>query len=493
MKKYIKKDKIIKLKLKKAICLLTIQPKDELLELYDGLYKGDEYDIYVVIDDNDFDISNAKDRFPDMHFIKIDGDKCKKEGYMNLSFRLKKGKPMSWDKAIYYFCEECKIVYSYVWFLEDDVFIPMSDTIYNIDKKYGNEDLLIKSMNIKSNNIKSNKNFELSQKEKINEFMNPELKKYLTKSMVCAIRISNLFIKKIKEYVEKNHTLFFLEVFFPTLAKSENLNIKKIDELESIFFRKVWTIDDIFQKSSNLFHPVKDVMLQKSFRRALKMNDAYFMLNREFKKKLLDNKEILLKDMHLLQIIQFKNEKNSIIKVIQDSSIHEDIIYVELYRRYKNHKFIFNMNIKSMEEIRSFLSILKYKYVSFQTIIREHYVYKNNVNVYLINIPGVAEFVYFDSHSSEKLKQCYEELGYKKEDIKTLDEVVSKSDKYFGIKTDLDMSMEFEKYKKTEKYAKKNKDIFIKLLKKQYDMYENLLELFDNKVKIYNNKLFVTK
>jgi hypothetical protein len=49
---------------------------------------------------------------------------------------------LSRDKALYYFN---KIIYESIWFIEEDVFILTIDTIFNIDIKYKNSDLLCAS------------------------------------------------------------------------------------------------------------------------------------------------------------------------------------------------------------------------------------------------------------------------------------------------------------------------------------------------------------
>ena len=99
--------------MKIAICLLAYQPTRELLELYDGLYKGNTYSIYVVVDDNNYDTIELKRLFPDFHFIKVNEETCYKYGYTKLAFTVKKGEPSAWDKGIYYFCEENKINYDF--------------------------------------------------------------------------------------------------------------------------------------------------------------------------------------------------------------------------------------------------------------------------------------------------------------------------------------------------------------------------------------------
>lgn len=484
-KRVIHKNKI-KITNKIAICLLSFQPKNELLELYDGLYQVDSYEIYAVVDDNQFDISDLKEKFPKIHFIKVKEDTCKKMGYQHLNFIIKNGEPSAWDKGIYYFCEENQIDYPYIWFLEDDVFIPTSNTIKNIDEKYHQEDLLVKSINVIGKNINQQKN----QNREVNQYINPKLKPFIKKSMVCAIRLSSLFIQKIQEYANENKTLFFLEYFFPTMSEYYQLNTKTIDELQEIHFRKIWKIDDILKSSHSLFHPIKDVILQKSFRKTLESNEIYFVLKRVFKNKLLENKNIQFQNMHLLQIAIYKNQQNDLIRVIVDSSIEDTNIYLEVYKKYNKNQFTFRIQIKSLEEMKSLLSILKYDFVAFQTIFEEHFVYDQNVNIYLINIPGVIEFVEFESHSKDLLKACYETLGYHSDEIQEKEDVVKESDDLFGLKTDLDSSIEIEKIDKIIKYTKKNTELMKKLIEKQKRLYSSILDLFDRKVKIYDKHMF---
>ena len=53
-------------------------------------------------------------------------------------------------------------------------------------------------------------------------------------------------------------------------------------------------------------------------------------------------------------------------------------------------------------------------------IIKEHYVFKNNINIYIINIPGIIQFVEFESSSEEKLIDAYNYFGYSINDISNL-------------------------------------------------------------------------
>merc|ERR1712087_806349 len=74
-------------------------------------------------------------------------------------------------------------------------------------------------------------------------------------SMICAIRCSKKLLKHIFSYALIYKTLFLDEVMFNTLALHNNLNIKVIKELKTIYWRHEWTKKDI--NINNLYHPVK--------------------------------------------------------------------------------------------------------------------------------------------------------------------------------------------------------------------------------------------
>ncbi len=504
IKKLIKKKKIKKINKKNnkslniktnkiAICLLGYQPPDELLELYDGLYKGDVYDIYIVVDDNNYDISEQKKRFKDFNFIKVKEETCYKYGYLHLAFTVKKGEPSAWDKGIYYFCEENKINYKYIWFIEDDVFIPLPTSLKDIDDKYekfGLIDLLLRTNKLfKNNNI----NIPYSHQEQLNKYMDSKLKPFLSKSMICAIRVSQNLLNKIKLYAEKKNYLFFSEYIFVTLAKYYDLNIKEIDELKNIYFRKIWTIDDIFKEQNTLFHPVKDFTLQKAIRKTLFPNHVYFILNDNLIKQIEKNKDVKLKNKHFLQILIFKNKDNDKIKVIYDTSLKSNILYIEFERIINKNIFKFRLNIKNLEEIKSLLTILKYECIALHNIIKEHYVFKNNINIYIINIPSIIQFVEFESSSEEKLIDAYNYFGYSINDVINLKNIIKKTEKLFGTKIDLNDSFEIEKKNKVIKYIKNNKELFKKLIDKQYKIYKSIINSSKNKIKILNKSNFIIR
>jgi hypothetical protein len=230
-------------KTRRALCLLAYQPTNSLIELFATLYnKNEEYDYYVVVDDNEFKIDDLKSQFPKIEWIKIREDECKKLGYQNINFIIKKGEPSAWDKAFCYFCEKSDRLYDYYWFIEDDVFIPKIDNLYKIDDKYRDDDILLNKKNI---DLSTQKNAPNSQIFEVKKYMKKEYETSLCKSMVCIVRLSDKMMKIVKEYVNRYKTMFFLEFFLCTLANYHKVKMNVIEEFSTIRFRNIWKIDDI--------------------------------------------------------------------------------------------------------------------------------------------------------------------------------------------------------------------------------------------------------
>jgi len=175
---------------KNVIALLTVNPNYYLLDFYDGfnLYG---YEVYCFIDNNESDLTEYKHFYPNIVFVKIKEEDCYKRGYYNSNYVIKNGEPSAWDKAILYFCDYYHN-YNYVWFFEDDVFIPSYSTLLNIDKKYKNNDILIKSNNTNNNKKWFHYNIVLNQLKENKKLIldYPMIESYIGNSMVCAIRCS---------------------------------------------------------------------------------------------------------------------------------------------------------------------------------------------------------------------------------------------------------------------------------------------------------------
>jgi hypothetical protein len=235
---------------KHIICFLTVRPCKLFYDFCKKL-KNDVYDIYIVIDDNDYVIPEYDGDIP---IIKLDNRQCEDRGFKSTVLWLN-NKACSRDKALYYFCTN-DIDYDYIWFIEEDVFIPTIDTIQNIDKKYVDGDLLVSS-----HTIFNEKKYDWHWKHIYTQI---KIDLPYAIAMICAIRCSKLLVHHIYEYAMKYNNLFMDEAFFNTLALQHNLNVRVIAELETIVWSRKWVKEDI--RETNLYHPIKSIPTQYAYR-----------------------------------------------------------------------------------------------------------------------------------------------------------------------------------------------------------------------------------
>jgi len=252
-----------------ALVFITITPNDHWVKFIQTL-KRKNYDIYIAIDDNTYHTSITEN----IQYINISREECENKGYNHALAPFHINRPSAWDKAIYYFCEKNNN-YDYVWFIEDDVFVPTKYTIYNIDKKYKNSDLLCCGNRNNQNNSYVNEDI-LEENIKDNnkqlnlhwwgwELAEGKIDKPWENSMVCACRLSNKLLGLIKNYVDKHHTLLYHEFMFNTLALHNNLKINYPNQLRGIVWRYDWKITEIYK--NGLYHPVKSIEKQFEFRK----------------------------------------------------------------------------------------------------------------------------------------------------------------------------------------------------------------------------------
>ena len=123
------------------ICLLSVNPCIKTYNFFKSIQLNTQYDVYIVIDNNNYDIPNYDGV---VKIIKIDNNECEMNGFKS-SVLYFDNKACSRDKALYYFSKKF-IDYDHIWFVEEDVFIPNIYTIENIDKKYNSQsDLIVSS------------------------------------------------------------------------------------------------------------------------------------------------------------------------------------------------------------------------------------------------------------------------------------------------------------------------------------------------------------
>jgi len=272
-----------------AICFFTFRPPKQIFDFAKKL-KTHEYNIFVSINDNNYIIPEYDENA--ITIIKLDDIIVKDAGYFNSNNNIR-GHVCSRDKAFYYFNKINTIDYKFIWFIEEDVFIPTTKTINNIDIKYPYGDYLSNSyftvcddidkykdtlnINLDFPIVTFNNNYSFHESSSFREY---NLMHYFNlpwlKSMSCAIRVSKNFLEHIDIFVKKHNTLFFDEVLYPTISLHNNLVIVNPIELTPIVYRcdfnnvdnitnyLYWNFNDI--REDYLFHPIKDLDLHQKLR-----------------------------------------------------------------------------------------------------------------------------------------------------------------------------------------------------------------------------------
>jgi hypothetical protein len=243
---------------KTCVCLIAYKPNNIWINF---LSKFTKYDVYIVIDDNSKDYKEQYSKFNNINIIQINDEECKKKGFVNMNFMIKKD-ITSWEKSIYYF-STINTKYNKVWFFEDDVFFNNEKTLLQIDSKYHNSDLL--SNNYQENVTGDKDNWHW---RKIDIKHSPPY----FKAMACCVRISSSLLSNIKNYANKYNTLFFLEALFPTICKINKMKYDTPSEFRNIIYIKTYEDKEIDE--NNLFHPVKNITAHKYYREKMLNKNA---------------------------------------------------------------------------------------------------------------------------------------------------------------------------------------------------------------------------
>jgi hypothetical protein len=237
----------------KALCFITVIP-NEILCNFLNLFST--YKIFLVVDNNNIDLSKFRNYYKNITFIQIENIKCKLSGYIDTSLTLNK-LIAGWDKALYYFGVEDNN-YDFIWFMEDDVFFYNEDTLLNIDKEYIDDDLLSNKF---CENIDGNK--KTWHWKRINIRFRPPY----YNGMMCAVRFSNKMMQCVNKYATNQKTLFFIEALFPTVVIKNGLKYSNPGELTQIHYRYNFKKEEI--DKNNIYHPVKDLNNHIIFRKCI--------------------------------------------------------------------------------------------------------------------------------------------------------------------------------------------------------------------------------
>lgn len=251
-----------------AIVLLTFTPHPEQVEFFRRL-SGGNYSVFICVDDPHYQCPVDDNN---VSYLNIDDAVCYAAGYRHLNpvITLQKATGCSaWEKALYHFCVLDRS-FDHVWFIEDDVFIPATDTISTLDGKFEDADIICSS----------------GYKTETGECEPWPWWQYCPEqilplpwgnSMVAAVRMSRKLLFEIDRRInpddwetgilEIGRKYLFIEYLFPTLALHHQLAIINCTEMQGVVWRKEWDCSEF--KKGNLYHPVKDRSLQSHYRNYL--------------------------------------------------------------------------------------------------------------------------------------------------------------------------------------------------------------------------------
>jgi hypothetical protein len=232
-----------------VVCLMCVCPNDIVLSFAKKISKS--YAVYIVCDD--IYCSTAEESYAT--FIKISDEEVTQANYTKSNVAINKV-PSAWDKALYYFCVK-DTSSSYVWFIEEDVFVPRVSILTEMDNKYPDADLITKQ------------NVTRADDPAFDWWFDAEgyLEEPYYRSLVCASRLSRALLKKISEFVREHRRLIFIEIMFNTLVAKNKMNLAMPEELSAIIWRHNWNENIVDE--NHLYHPVKDLNQQKKYRTKL--------------------------------------------------------------------------------------------------------------------------------------------------------------------------------------------------------------------------------
>ena len=165
------------------------------------------------------------------------------------------------DKALFYF-GKCNRDADYVWFVEDDVFVPRPGLFHDIDAKYPDADLLTKA------NLCQMEDHEWPGWER-SDLAYLDGGPYYH-SICCAMRLSRRMLDAVVEFAETKGRLVFQEFFFNTLAMQKGFKVETPEELGPLLYEQLRPT--YFYDTEHLYHSIKDISIHSRLRELITSN-----------------------------------------------------------------------------------------------------------------------------------------------------------------------------------------------------------------------------
>ena len=250
--------------MKTALVFLTQKPHINTITFANELVRDLSFDTFIIADEEE-----QATKSDSVKIEYVSDDICLANGYFgcNLSgveTHIRK-KVIAWDKFCYLFCEKYKDKYDFIWVFEEDVFIPYTASVLNLNEAYNHADLVV------GNNWKN----ETKQMDwHWPAIYNIDKKGPYHNSMVSACGISRKVMKEVRKFKEENGQLYHHEAMFNTLAMKAELKVLEVFELLSIVWKGEWGNNEFLLLPDNLFHPVKDI--DKHYLMRYKLSESIF-------------------------------------------------------------------------------------------------------------------------------------------------------------------------------------------------------------------------
>ena len=239
---------------KTAFCLLTTKPSKIWLDFL--LPFTNHFDIFIAID-NQHDYPALKKRYPEYRLIQVSDEECTTQKYTNSDYMFKKP-VVATDRAFCYF-NRINTGYDYIWFCEDDVFIPNIDMINALQSRYPSADLIVP----KVEQNKTGANDGWPHWDQIRDIIPLPW----AHGLVCLTRISKRLMEKVDEFVKSHGKLIYKEVLFHTIAIQDNtMRIVTPAEMSKIVWIRddkgkvrTWDAAEVQKNPRYIYHPIKDL------------------------------------------------------------------------------------------------------------------------------------------------------------------------------------------------------------------------------------------
>ncbi len=171
-----------------------------------------------------------------------------------------RGEVCAWDKAMF-LVGELTPSYKFMWFFEEDVFIPTPQSFLKVHEK-----MIANRYDLASNaiNVSYTRNSWIWRHiPTIREEFIPLPYYY---GLDCATGFSHRLLTELLKFRLRFHRFDFHEAMIATVALKSNVSIYRVPEIsKTIRYRQSWNCSDFLNYSSYWFHPVKNqsISLQK--------------------------------------------------------------------------------------------------------------------------------------------------------------------------------------------------------------------------------------